>query len=99
VENVKGAAAKVGKPAVALGATAVGIAGGVAIKNRLRRKTILGIPVPRSIAKPRLSDLDVKSVAKSVGQVSKQFGKTTKNVSKDMERVGDQVERIGKILS
>ncbi len=60
------------------------------------RKTVLGIPVPRSIGKP---SVDVKSVAKSVGKASKQFGETSKTVSKDIERVGDQAERIGKILS
>ena len=64
----------------------------------MRKKTILGVRVPRSIAKPGLPDVDLKAVAKSVGKASKQFGQTTKNVSKDIERVGDQAERIGKIL-
>ena len=68
------------------------------LKGRTRKKTILGISVPRSIAKPGLPDVDLKAVAKSVGKASKQFGQTTKNVSKDIERVGDQAERIGKIL-
>ena len=70
----------------------MGLAGGLALKSHSRRKKILGIPVPR------LSNVDVQSMAKSVGKASKQFGKTTKNVSKDIERVGDQAERIGKIL-
>jgi hypothetical protein len=56
------------------------------------------VTLPRSIAKPSLPDLDVKSVAKTVGKASKQFGQTSKSVSKDIERVGDQAERIGKIL-
>lgn len=81
-----------------MGATAVGVAGGLVLRGRLRRKTVLGIPVPRSLGKPSLSDVDVKALAKSVGKASKQFGQTTKNVSKDMEKVGDQAERIGKIL-
>jgi hypothetical protein len=76
----------------------VGVAGGLVLRGRLRRKRILGVPIPRSIAKPSFPDVDLKAVAKSVGKASKQFGQTTKNVSKDMERVGDQVERIGKIL-
>jgi DNA anti-recombination protein RmuC len=64
----------------------------------MRRKTVLGVPVPRSLAKASLPDLDVKSMAKTVGKASKNLGQTTKSVSKDIERVGDQAERIGKIL-
>jgi hypothetical protein len=64
----------------------------------MRRKTVLGVPVPRSLAKGSLPDLDVKSMAKTVGKASKNLGQTTKSVSKDIERVGDQAERIGKIL-
>jgi hypothetical protein len=81
-----------------VGATAVGVAGGLVLRGRLRRKTILGVSVPRSLGKPSLPDVDVKAMAKSVGKASKQFGQTTKTVSKDLERVGDQAERIGKIL-
>ena len=66
-------------------------------KNRTRRKTVLGVPLPRSVGKS-ITSLDGKSIAKSVGQASKRFAKTTKNVSKDLERAGDQAERIGKIL-
>ena len=82
---------------MAVGAAAAGLAGGLVLRSRTRRKTVLGITVPRSIGKT-LSGLDAKSVAKTVGQASKQFAKTTKNVSKDLERAGDQAERIGKIL-
>jgi hypothetical protein len=85
-------------PAVAVGATAVGVAGGMMLKSRTRKKTILGVSVPRSIVKPSLPDVNLKAVAKSVGKASKQFSQTTKNVSKDIERVGDQAERIGKLL-
>ena len=55
--------------------------------------------LPRSIGKTSLSDVDLKSMAKTVGKASKHFGQTSKNVSKDIERVGDQAERVGKILS
>ncbi len=55
--------------------------------------------MPRSIGRPNLSDMELKSVAKTVGKASKQFGETSKGVSKDIERIGDQAERIGKILS
>jgi RNA polymerase primary sigma factor len=95
--TVKHAASKAKGPAVAIGAAAAGVAGGLALKSRQRRKTVLGVPVPRALGKG-MPDLDPKAIAKSVGQASKQFAKTTKNVSKDLERAGDQAERIGKIL-
>ena len=85
------------RPAIAVGAAAAGVAGGLVLRSRTRRKTVLGLTVPRSVGKT-LSGLDAKSVAKTVGQASKRFAKTTKNVSKDLERAGDQAERIGKIL-
>jgi hypothetical protein len=88
---------QVAKPAVAVGAAAAGLAGGLVLRSRTRRKTVLGLPVPSGIGKT-LSGIDAKSVAKTVGQASKKFAKTTKNVSKDLERAGDQAERIGKIL-
>jgi hypothetical protein len=80
-----------------MGAAAVGIAGGIALKSRVQRKSVLGIKMPRSIGKG-LSDIDAKSVAKTVGQASKRFARTSKGVSKDLERAGDQAEKIGKIL-
>jgi hypothetical protein len=83
---------------MAIGAGAAGVAGGLMLRSLTRPKKILGVPIPRAVRKAGLADLDVKSVAKSVGRASKQFGQTSKNVSKDIERVGDQAERIGKIL-
>jgi len=97
--TVKNAAGKAGRPAVAVGMAAAGVAGGLALKSRTRRKKVLGVPLPRSIGKPSLPDLDAKSMIKTVGKASKQFGQTAKRVSKDIERVGDQAERIGKSLS
>jgi hypothetical protein len=93
VGTLKSAAGKASGPAVAVSAAAAGLAGGLLIKSRTRRKRLLGVPLPRS------SNIDVGSLAKNVGKASKQFGKTSKTVSKDIERVGDQAERIGKILS
>ena len=75
-----------------------GVAGGVLLKNRLGRKKVLGVPVPRSLSKSSLGDVDVKSTAKAIGKASKKLGQTSKSVSKDIERVGDQAEKIGKIL-
>jgi hypothetical protein len=94
---VKSAAGKATGPAVAIGAAAVGIAGGIALKSRTRRKTVLGVKMPRSVGKS-LPDIDAKSIAKSVGHASKHLAKTGKGVSKDLERASDQAERIGKIL-
>jgi hypothetical protein len=90
-------AGKAAGPAIAVGAAAAGVAGGILLKSRRRRKTVLGVPVPRSLGKG-MPELDPKSVAKTVGEASKRFAKTTKSVSKDLERAGDQAERIGKIL-
>ena len=99
VGSLKSALGKASGPAVAIGAAAAGVAGGLVLKNRTRRKRVLGVPLPRSIGKASLSDIDLKSMAKTVGKASKQLGQTSKNVSKDIERVGDQAERVGKILS
>jgi hypothetical protein len=99
LDTLKNAARKPSAPVLAAGAAAAGVAGGLVLKSRTRRHKILGVPLPRSIGKVRLSDLDVRSVAKTVGKASKQFGQTSKSVSKDIEQVGDQAERVGKILS
>jgi hypothetical protein len=95
VGTVIQAASKAKGPAVAVGATAAGVAGGLLIRSRTRQKKVLGVPVPRSFNKP---DVDIKSMAKTVGKASRQLGQTTKTVSRDMERVGDQAERFGKML-
>ena len=98
VSTLKGAASKASGPAVAVGAAAVGVVGGLVLNRRTRRTKVLGLTLPRSIGKGKLPDLDVKSAAKTLGKASKQLGQTSKSVSKDIERVGDQAERIGKIL-
>jgi hypothetical protein len=97
VDTAKQVASKAKGPALAVGAAAgvAGVAGGILLRNKTRRKSVLGVPVPRSISRP---DIDVKSMAKTVGKASKSFGQTTKTVSKDMERVAEQAERIGKVL-
>jgi hypothetical protein len=92
-DTIKDVASKAKGPAVAVGAAAAGVAGGLVIRNRTRRKTVLGVPLPK-----HLPTVDPQAIVKSVGQASKQFAKTSKSVSKDIERAGDQAERIGKIL-
>ena len=91
--TIKQVASKAKGPAIAVGAAAAGIAGGLVLNTRNRRKTVLGIPVPK-----HLPTVDPKAVATTVGQASKRFAKTSKSVSKDLDRAGDQAERIGKIL-
>ena len=85
------------KPAIAVGATAAAVAGGLVVRSRTRSKTVLGVHVPQSLNKA-VSGLDPKSVAKSVGQASKRFGKTAKSASKDLKTAGDKAESIGKTL-
>jgi hypothetical protein len=98
IGTVRLAARKASGPALAVGAAAAGVAGGMALKGRVQRPKVLGVKLPRSVGKTSLPDLDVKSVAKTVGRASKRFGQTSKNVSRDIERVGEQAERIGKFL-
>jgi MYXO-CTERM domain-containing protein len=88
--NVKEVAGKATAPALVAGAAVVGL---LALRRRRRRTKVLGLALPRSF------ELELTSLAKTIGNASKEFGKTSKNVSKDIERLGDQAERIGKILS
>jgi hypothetical protein len=73
-----------------VGAATAGVAGGLLLKGRSRRRKVGGLHFP---------DVDVQAVLKSVGKASKQLSQTSKTVSKDIERLGDEAERIGKILS
>jgi hypothetical protein len=88
VGTLKSVATKAGGPAVAAGAAAAGVAGGLIIRSRTRHRKVLGMDL----------DVDLKSMAKAVGNASQRFAEASKAVSKDIERVGDQAERVGKIL-
>lgn len=88
--TVKEIADKAKGPAMVAGAAVVGL---LALKGRRRRRQVFGMALPRS------SELEMKSLAKTIGKASKEFGKTSKKVSKDIERLGDQAERIGRVLS
>ena len=90
--HVKHVASKAKGPAVAVGAAAAGVAGGLG--------SGAGTPQddPRRPGPKHLPAVDPQAMLKSVGSASKQFAKTSKSVSKDIERAGDQAERIGKIL-
>jgi hypothetical protein len=96
--TVKRAVTKAKGPAVAVGVAAAGVAGARALKGRLGRKTVLGVPVPHSLGGASLPDLDVRSMAKAIGEASQRFAETSKAVSKDLERAGNQAERIGRML-
>src|SRR5687768_2778813 len=74
-DTIKQVANTAKRPAVAVGAAAAGLAGGLVLRSRTRRKTVLGVKVPSSVGKT-LSGIDPKSVAKTVGQASKRFAKT-----------------------
>jgi hypothetical protein len=78
---------------MAIGAAAAGVAGGLVLRSRHRRRKVLGITLPG------MPGIDVKSLTKTIGKASKQLGETSKNVSRDIERVGDTAERVGKVLS
>jgi hypothetical protein len=80
------------KPALAVGATAVGIAGGIALRRRQKSALPFGLP--------RNGDgLDIVAISKAVGKASTRLGQTAKSVSKDIDTAADRAERIGKILS
>ena len=80
------------KPALAVGATAVGIAGGIALRRRQRSTLPFGLP--------RNGDgIDIVAISKAVGKASARLGQTAKSVSKDIDTAADRAERIGKILS
>lgn len=80
------------KPALAIGATAAGIAGSIALRRRQR--TVLGFPVRRGT-----DGLDIVAISKALGRASLQLGQAAKSVSKDIDHAADRAERIGKILS
>jgi MYXO-CTERM domain-containing protein len=88
--NVKEIAGKAKGPAMIAGAAVVGL---LALKRRRRRTKVLGMPLPRSF------EVELASLAKTIGNASKELAKTSKNVSRDIERIGDQAERIGRVLS
>jgi hypothetical protein len=96
--TVRQVAAKAKGPAVAVGVAAAGVAGARALKGRMGRKAVLGVPVPGWLGSTSLPDLDMRSLAKTIGEASQRFAETSKAVSKDIERVGDQAERIGRLL-
>jgi hypothetical protein len=82
-----------------VGAAATGVAAGITLKSRTRRKKILGVPLPRTIGQPKLPRFGTRSVAKTVGKASKQLRQTSKSVSKRAERFGDQARQVVKMWS
>ena len=60
---------------MAIGATAAGIAGGIALRRRQR--TVLGVPVPRAA-----DGLDIVAISRALGRASVQLWQTAKSGSK-----------------
>ena len=52
-ETIKDAASKAKGPAVTVGAAAAGLAGGLILRGRARRRTVLGLPVPKGLGGAR----------------------------------------------
>jgi hypothetical protein len=75
------------KPALALGMTAAGVAGGVVLGSKARpRRKVLGIALPRRSP--------MKQLAKEVGKAGKQLA----NLQKEAQGARQQAERVGDVL-
>jgi hypothetical protein len=81
------AASKAKTPLVAGGAALAGVAGGLALASRgMRRRKVLGLPVPRrSILKS--SSKDLASAAKNAGKLGQQLGELTTEVRNTREAI------------
>jgi hypothetical protein len=81
------AASKAKTPLLAGGAALAGLAGGVAIGARgMRRRKVLGVPVPRrSVIKS--SSRDLASAAKDVGRLGQQMSELTSEVRRTRETI------------
>ena len=88
VGSAKQVAHKAKVPAIAIGAAAAGMAGGIALGSRARPRTVLGVPMPK-----HRPSVDAKSLAKSVGKVGANFVKTSKRVSKERARRPGEADR------
>jgi len=71
------------------GGAAIGLAGRAAVK-RVRKPRVLGIPLPRTMRK-----LDMKNVAKQIGNVAEQLETT----GDDVRKVSAQAKKMSKALS
>ena len=89
-QAVGNAASKAKVPLVAGGAALAGLAGGVALGARgLRRRKVLGVPVPRrSVLKASTKNL--ADAAREAGKVGQQMGELTTEVSKTREAMDDK---------
>src|SRR5215204_4282632 len=96
LDTVKNAASKASGPAVAAGAAATGVAAGIALKSRTRRRNVLGVPLPRTIGQPKLSRLAQRSVARTVGKARKQLSQNLEGVSKRAGRFGERAKQVVK---
>ena len=92
---VRQAADKAGRPTITVAAAAVGLAGGLALRQR-HAGAHDGLTT-RSMA--MLQDVDAAALIGGLGKATVQLSQRSKNVARDIERVAEQAERLGKILS
>ena len=88
-----------GAAGAAAGAAAIGVVA-VAVVKRARRPRVLGVPVPRSLNPGKLDlnglkNLDLKKVAKQIGNVAERL----ENTSEDVRMASAQAKRMSKKLS
>ena len=86
---VEGAASKAKTPLLIGGGALAGLAGGVALGARgMRRRKVLGVPLPRrSVLKSSTKDL--AKTAKEVGKFGQQVGELTSQVRQTREAMDD----------
>jgi hypothetical protein len=91
--NGAGTAGRAALGAVAGGA-ALGFAGWTAIK-RARRPRVLGVPLPRKAPKVKAPTVNLKKMAKQIGDVAEQIEQT----GDEVRRVSAQAKKVSRALS
>jgi hypothetical protein len=91
LETAKQAATKAKGPAVALGAAAAGLAGGLALKGRKKRKTVLGVPIGSKGGAVKTLELlrdGAKHLSSATGQIS--------GTAEDVREIREQLDRANR---
>jgi hypothetical protein len=91
-ESVAGAARKAKTPMLTIGATAAGLAGGLALGARMSsRRKILGVPIGRKSAMQRTAEA-LRDVARELGSATNQVSAT----ADDVREVKEQLDRANR---